>query len=246
MITMPARPEGSGNNAVMHKPLAVTLDLDDTLWPVWPAIARAEARLHAWLQAHAPATAAHHDTGSLRRLRDEVAARHPEWAHDLSRIRLESLRLALHRTGDDPALAEEGFAVFFAARQEVELFPDVRDTLDRLASRYPLVAVTNGNAELDRIGLAQWFRDSVTARGFGIGKPDPRIFHEACRRLGVPPERTLHVGDDLMLDVAGALNAGLAAAWVARPEIHPELRQPPPGTHHVVRSLRELADALLA
>ena len=34
---------------------AITLDLDDTLWPVWPTIARAEAQLQSWLQQHAPA-----------------------------------------------------------------------------------------------------------------------------------------------------------------------------------------------
>jgi len=30
----------------------VTFDLDDTLWPIWPTIARADAKLHAWLKDH--------------------------------------------------------------------------------------------------------------------------------------------------------------------------------------------------
>ncbi|MDB5930798.1 MAG: HAD-superfamily hydrolase subfamily variant 3, partial [Polaromonas sp.] len=33
---------------------AVTLDLDDTLWPIWPTIERAEKALNGWLAAHAP------------------------------------------------------------------------------------------------------------------------------------------------------------------------------------------------
>jgi putative hydrolase of the HAD superfamily len=38
---------------------AITLDLDDTLWPIEPVIARAEERLDAWLKIHCPrATAA--------------------------------------------------------------------------------------------------------------------------------------------------------------------------------------------
>ena len=37
---------------------AITIDLDDTLWPIWPIIARAEAALAAWMAEHAPATAA--------------------------------------------------------------------------------------------------------------------------------------------------------------------------------------------
>eukprot|EP01036_Dinobryon_divergens_P044714 gene44713-59679_t len=36
---------------------AITLDLDDTLWPIWPTIGRAELALSAWLQQHAPTTA---------------------------------------------------------------------------------------------------------------------------------------------------------------------------------------------
>jgi putative hydrolase of the HAD superfamily len=54
---------------------ALTLDLDDTLWPVWPAIQRAEAALHGWLLRHAPATAARFDVVALRALRDRGDAR---------------------------------------------------------------------------------------------------------------------------------------------------------------------------
>ncbi|WKB52832.1 HAD family hydrolase [Eleftheria terrae] len=224
--------------------LALTLDLDDTLWPIWPAIARAEVVLHDWLASHAPATAARYDTVALRGLRDAVAAQHPEWSHDLTRIRLESLREALRRCGDDPALADAGFALFFEERQRVDLFPDVLTGLERLATRFPLFALTNGNADLQRVGLARFFRGGVTARGFGVGKPDPRIFSEACRLAGVPPAQVLHVGDDLLLDVHGALGAGLQAAWMARPEVHPEPVEAPQGTHHVVADLHTLAQRL--
>lgn len=224
--------------------LALTLDLDDTLWPIWPAIARAEAVLHAWLAEHAPVTASRHDVASLRRLRDDVALRHPQWAHDLTAIRLKSLRLALSECGDDPALAEEAFAVFFAERHKVDLFDDVLPALDRLAARYKLIALSNGNADLQRVGLSRWFRAQVSARSFGVGKPDMRIFREACRRAGAAPEQVLHVGDDLALDVQGALAAGLKAAWVVRPEVHPAPGEPPAGTHHVVRDLAELADRI--
>ena len=52
---------------------AITLDLDDTLWPIWPTIARAEAVLLDWLAEHAPATRAlHASTAALRALRDRV------------------------------------------------------------------------------------------------------------------------------------------------------------------------------
>jgi len=37
---------------------AISLDLDDTLWPIWPAIERAEKALEHWLNRQAPMTAA--------------------------------------------------------------------------------------------------------------------------------------------------------------------------------------------
>jgi putative hydrolase of the HAD superfamily len=51
---------------------AITLDLDDTLWPVAPAIARAEAALDAWMQAHAPRAAVRWPLAERRALREQV------------------------------------------------------------------------------------------------------------------------------------------------------------------------------
>ena len=45
---------------------AITLDLDDTLWPVRPTLVAAEKVLAAWLHAHAPATAPHADGAATR------------------------------------------------------------------------------------------------------------------------------------------------------------------------------------
>jgi len=199
-----------------HAIKALTLDLDDTLWPVWPAIQRAESRLHAWLAQHASATARRFDVNALRELREAVGAEHPEWGHDFTRMRRESLVRALTLAGDDAALAAPAFDVFFAARNRVELFDDALPALEALARRWPIVALTNGNADLHSIGLARYFTATVSAREFGVGKPDPRIFHEACRRAGALPHEVLHIGDDWALDVAGAHGAGLRSAWLRR------------------------------
>jgi len=198
---------------------ALTLDLDDTLWPVWPAIERAEAALHAWLRSHAPATAERYDIAGLRTWRNQVALAMPQAAHDLSALRRESIRMALVAAGDAPALAEPAFDVFFAERQRVDFYPEVLDALQRLAAAYPLLALSNGNAELAAVGVAPWFRGALSAREFGVGKPDPRIFAEACRRLGFAAGEVLHVGDDIELDVIGARGAGLQAVWLCRGEV---------------------------
>jgi putative hydrolase of the HAD superfamily len=199
------------------RPRALTLDLDDTLWPVWPAIRRAEDVLHRWLCEHAPATAARHDTQRLRELRSQVEQEHPERRHDLSWLRLHSIERALLAAGEDPALAAPAFELFFDHRQRVEPYPDVPESLAWLSARWPILALTNGNADLARIGLDRHMVGTLGAREFGVGKPDPRFFAAACARLGCAPHEVLHIGDDWRLDIEGAAGAGLPSVWVHRP-----------------------------
>jgi putative hydrolase of the HAD superfamily len=227
---------------------ALTLDLDDTLWPVWPAIHRAEAVLRDWLGQHAPNTLAAHSPAAMLALRATVLADHPEWAHDLTALRCESIRRALRAAGDDPGLAEPAFEAFFAERLRVDLYDDVLPALQRLAARWPIVALSNGNADVQRVpGLGELFVASVSARELGLSKPAKQAFLAACERVGAQPGRTLHIGDDVTTDVDGALDAGLQAAWVRRPELPHLAKAAPRGVpHHVVSDLTELADRLLA
>ncbi|HSW18372.1 MAG TPA: HAD family hydrolase [Ramlibacter sp.] len=198
---------------------AISFDLDDTLWPIWPTIERAEKALHAWLTINAPMAAALFSTPeALRAIRNHMTLQRPDLKNDLSALRRESIRLALYRAGENPLLAEPAFEAFFAERQNVIFYPDALPALEFLAARYPLVSLSNGNADLARVGLASYFRASITAREFGIGKPDARIFHAAAGAVDLAPEAVLHVGDDVLLDVLGAQNAGMQAAWANRNE----------------------------
>lgn len=196
---------------------AISLDLDDTLWPVWPAIERAEATLLQWLTDHAPATASRYpSSAALRAVRGQVEAERPDLLHDLSALRRESIRLALRLAGDDPAQAEHAFEAFFAARQRVNFYPDALAALARLAARYPLVALTNGNADVHLVGIGHLFQTALSAREFGVSKPDPRIFQAAAAAVQVAPHEVLHVGDDPLMDVVGAVSAGMQSVWVNR------------------------------
>jgi HAD superfamily hydrolase (TIGR01549 family) len=196
---------------------AISIDLDDTLWPIWPTIERAEKALHDWLTEHAPMAAALFSSpAALRDIRDHMAASRPELKHDLSSLRRESIRLALYRAGENPLFADQAFDVFFSERQRVTLFDDARPALEFFARRFPIVSISNGNADLVRMGLDGFFAATISAREFGVGKPDPRIFHAAAGAVETPPEHVLHIGDDATLDALGALNAGMQAAWLNR------------------------------
>ena len=222
---------------------AISLDLDDTLWPIWPTIAVAETRLQDWLLPRAPLTSVRfQDPKARQALRDLVAVAWPERHHDLSFIRQEMIRLGLEQNGEDQALAAAAFEIFFAERQRVTLFDDAEPALAQLAARWPILALSNGNADVQRVGIGAYFCGSVSARDVGVAKPDARIFQAACERLQLQPAQILHVGDDEGLDVIGALNAGMQTAWVNRSDKAWSLPQQP---HATVANMAELSALLL-
>ncbi len=195
---------------------AITLDLDDTLWPIWPAIVRAERALHDWLVAHAPRTALRFPLPAMRALREALVAERPAISHDFIAQRRLTLERALQSSGDAVALAEPALELFAEQRNRVDLYPGVLAALERLAARVPIAALTNGTADLARIGIRQHFVFQIGARDHGVPKPDASIFLSACQRLGLAPGQVLHVGDDPELDVLGAHRAGLRSAWINR------------------------------
>ena len=220
---------------------AITLDLDDTLWPIEPVMLRAEQSLDAWLKANCPRAAETYPIPAMRELRDRIARENPHLAHDFTEQRRLSLQAALHPHGYDDSHVESAFAAFYDARNQIEFYPDSWAALQRLAEKYPLVSITNGNADLERIGMAHFFRHIITARGCGVAKPNGRIFTLACTKLNLHPREVLHVGDDPALDVIGAHQAGLQTVWINRTgatwthSIKPDL---------IVHDLGELADLL--
>ncbi len=199
---------------------AITFDLDDTLWPSEPTLIRAEQCAHVWLTEHAPAVAAMWPIDQLRALRLSVYHAHPDWHHDFLRIRRQAMQMAFEQAGMSGAsahgLIERVLDVFMTARNEVDLFPEVQECLTRLSHRLPLASLTNGNADVARVGIGHFFKAAISAHAHGVSKPDAALFHIACRALACAPEEVLHVGDDIALDVRGARDAGLQVVWINR------------------------------
>lgn len=220
---------------------AVSLDLDDTLWPIAPAIVEAERALDDWLRTHCPDVAEAYPTEALRELRERVWLAHPQFAHDFTTLRKLSLRAALAPHGYGEEHVEGAFEAFFAARNRVALYDDALPALERLAARWPLATLTNGNADVDRIGIGAHFRVRICARTTGAAKPEPAIFARAAAELGVPAASVAHVGDDPELDVLGAMRAGMVGVWLNRGGAP----WPHAGAPHVeIGSLSELEPAL--
>ncbi len=194
----------------------ITVDLDDTLWDLPPVIRRAEKRLYAWLEENYPRITARFDAAAMREVRRRVVEAHADKAHHLTFLRHAVLNHMAEAAGYKDFPADEAFAVFDEARNSVDVFPETRPALLALRQRFTLIALTNGNANLERIGVDDLFDAHVNAEMAGAAKPDRPIFDAAVRAGGAKAHETVHVGDSPLYDVHGAREAGLRTVWVNR------------------------------
>lgn len=195
---------------------AIAFDLDNTLWDVGPVIVRAEECLRKWLHEHCPRIIERVSLEDMRAAREQLARSEPHNAHDFTYLRITALAAHARDCGYEEEIADRAFQVFFAARNDVQLYADVQPALQRLRTRYALASLSNGNADLDLIGLSPLFSVSLNARQIGVGKPHPRCFQHLARDLRLDAREILYVGDDPFLDVDAARAAGLRTAWMNR------------------------------
>lgn len=200
---------------------ALTFDLDGTLWSVDDVLAAAEADLHAYLRGAYPAVAARFAPEDVRALRRELAERQPGLTRNASTLRRATMREMAHRSGlagqEVERFVARSFEVFLEARQaRVTPYPEVLPALARLAGRFQIGVITNGNADVHRTELGPYVGFVVRGVDLDVPKPEPAIFSHACRCAGAAPAEVLHVGDDPHVDAAGALGAGLQAALLHR------------------------------
>ncbi|HYL04227.1 MAG TPA: HAD-IA family hydrolase [Steroidobacteraceae bacterium] len=221
---------------------AIAFDLDNTLWDVEPVLARAETRLLEWLHEHCPRIPEQVSLEDMASARAQLALDEPHHAHDVTYLRVTALARHARECGYHEDLAARAFEVFLAARCEVAVLPDVRPGLERLRRRFTLASLSNGNADLERIGLQAAFTVSLNAQQIGAGKPDRRCFERLASELGMAPAHILYVGDEPVLDVTAACAAGCRAAWMNRRGAPwPEGLAPPELT---VSDCRDLASRL--
>ncbi len=220
----------------------LTFDLDDTLWPCKPTIMAAEQKLYEWMRQHMPQITERNSSEAIFHKRRDFMQQRPDLLHDMSKLRVESLKALSDEIGLDYGWIDEAFEVFFQARQQVELYSDVEPVLNVLSSEYTLVAVSNGNADIGLTGVDRWFDFCVSAAEVGHQKPHPLVFETAMSRAGATREETVHIGDDEHRDIFGACEAGVRSVWLNRSNRdwnHTECR----ADHHI-RSLDELPEIL--
>jgi putative hydrolase of the HAD superfamily len=101
-------------------------------------------------------------------------------------------------------------------------------------------------AKLAEYGIAHFFDSVVTSSNFGWRKPDPRIFLETVRLLGLPPAECAYVGDTVSRDVSGARRAGYGLAILIKSFLTDKLDRETDteAPDHVIRDLTEVVAAV--
>jgi putative hydrolase of the HAD superfamily len=192
--------------------VAVTVDVDDTLYPqaaylagAWRSVA--DAAVHAGVE---PAVAS-----ALRSSLAEVAAE----GSDRDRI----IDRALHRCGLPVELGPHLVDAFLAhSPTTLVMHAGVAEALSRLRERFPVAIVTDGNpmtqrAKIRALGVETMVDTIVISDELGgrhHRKPSPAALLEALDRFGVRPDGAVHVGARPSRDTAAAIAAGMRAVRV--------------------------------
>jgi putative hydrolase of the HAD superfamily len=203
---------------------ALLLDVDDTIVDTQEAMVLAGTRAAAAIWPH---RAGEH-RAMAQRYYDDPERWFPRYASgDVAFEAMRAGRLAEVAAAfgvevpDGAHLSyEEAYAPAFRSAQR--LFPDVPGLLAAAeGERLPVALLTNSaqaptRVKLEALDLVDRFDVVVTTDTLGFGKPDPRVYLEACRLLGAEPDRVLCIGDSIEWDVLGAEAAGLRAVWLDR------------------------------
>jgi len=124
------------------------------------------------------------------------------------------------------------------------LMPHAIEVLDYLVDKYPLTVVTNGFEEIQNLKLTagnlhRYFGHIVTSQKAGHRKPSREIFDYALRRNSIAHHEAIMIGDNLITDIAGAINASIDAVF-----FNPEQTGHEVSVHHEITSLAELRQIL--
>ncbi|PZR52296.1 HAD family hydrolase [Xylanimonas oleitrophica] len=237
----------------------VLFDVDDTLVDTRAAFGEAVAAVRREFLPHVPAA---REPEMLAVWRDDVHGHYRAYTRgelgfdEQRRLRADELHVALGGPRVDVDLYPRWVEVFWGAfERSWEAHDDVAATLGALvAAGVSIGSVTNARVALQESKLATAGIDGVPVLvgvdTLGFGKPDPRVFLEACRLLGTDPARTAYVGDEPDVDARAAAEAGLVGVWLDRPGIRregPSAGSPDdaalPGVHRIT-GLHELHGVL--
>ena len=111
-------------------------------------------------------------------------------------------------------------------RERLPLLPGAREAVERIGARYPLGLASSSNRPvidlvLERMGVADRFRATVSSEEVARGKPAPDVYQEVVRRLGVADAAAI---EDSEAGIRSAHAAGLRVIAIPNPHFPPARR----------------------
>ncbi|MGC6360176.1 HAD-IA family hydrolase [Bisgaard Taxon 45] len=192
----------------------ISFDLDDTLYDNSDVIRLAEENFIEKVKLESQLAISAEE---WRVWKNRIEKHHPVLCEDVVAWRIETLHQLLAHyqksAGEIERVCQQAMALFVEWRHKIDVPTQSQQVLNLLKKKYPLVAITNGNVAPQRIGLSQF--DLVLRGGEqGRAKPHQDLFHQTAQQFGLQPHEILHVGDNLITDVQGAIQADCQAVWI--------------------------------
>lgn len=209
----------------IHPFYAITVDLDNTLYDNYPIISKAEEKLILFLKKYHPLLSKieKKDCCIAQKI---IKLIDPEIYHDINYWRWKSLEYVLLKYGlsrsDSQLGADYGMDIIIYWRNKINISARTNTVLSALRSRWPLIAITNGNANPVLFGLKKYFIDILRSGIHGRAKPYTDMYYLASKYFGLSCKYILHIGDDLAIDVQGALYSGMQACWTNQYNLNQE------------------------
>ncbi|MCF6437302.1 HAD-IA family hydrolase [Pseudoalteromonas sp. MMG022] len=209
-------------NRAIDKVKVLSFDLDDTLYDNHPIIRSALQAQHNYLLklSRWPKQ----DAQFWTKCRNQAAQATPELTHDVTAWRQQALYIAMLTCGYNESEArihaQQAYEAFAQARSQITVSESVLELLANLKQHYMLIAITNGNVEVDKFNLAGVFSLVLQAGKDGRAKPYSDMFDVAAQQLNVHHSNILHIGDSLDTDVQGANEAGCHSVWLNNQDSH--------------------------
>ena len=195
----------------------ITFDLDDTVWPNHKVIVDAEKALWSFLMIKVPQVKDQLNEDNINRIRVDLVEKDNSLKFNLTKFRKEVVKALLLELGLDENEAiyysNESFNEFFKVRNKVQLYKDAKTILERLHRKVLIGSLSNGNADLEIIGINSFFDFSVNSKDVGSNKPSPPHFLKALEVASCDADEAIHVGDCPVNDVGGARNCNINAIW---------------------------------
>jgi len=201
----------------MPKIELITFDLDDTFWDIKSVIIAAEKNYRHWLEAKIGKSIKWGTFDEFMSIRQDLIKEIPTLEYDLGLLRKKLIRHHLndHITNQDELnlLIDEAYEFFLDERHKVVFYEEVIGVLENLSSQVMLGVLTNGNADVNKLGIGNLFNFSIASTDVMSNKPGPAHFVRAKEISGIDFQNTLHIGDHPVNDIKGARDLGINTMW---------------------------------